>query len=97
VLRRLFEEMDVNHDGRVTMQELVDGKCFSMLDRLPNVDLACKEALKAALLHAMRPQGGHAKHARLDREACRWMLSGSDNIQPTTLFGHGLSPYPVFS
>jgi len=75
VLRRLFEEMDVNHDGRVSMQELVDGKCFSMLDRLPHVDLACKEALKAALLHSMRPQGGHGKHARLGREAGRWMLS----------------------
>lgn len=75
VLRQLFEEMDVNHDGRVSLQELVDGQCFSTLERLPNVDLACKEALKAALLHAMRPQGGHDKHARLGREAGRWMLS----------------------
>ena len=75
VLRRLFDEMDINGDGKVSLQECVDGQCFSFIDHLDNVDYKCKESLKAALLRAMRPQGGHEKHERLGREAARWVLA----------------------
>ena len=66
--------MDINHDGRVSLQEFVDGQVFSALERLPNVDRKAKEAMKEHLLHAMRPQGGHGKHERLAREAGRWKV-----------------------
>lgn len=75
VLRRLFDEMDINGDGKVSLQECVDGQCFSFIDHLHSVDHKCKESLKAALLRAMRPQGGHEKHERLGREAARWVLA----------------------
>ena len=71
-LKRLFDAMDTNKDGRVSLQEFVDGQVFSELEKLPDVDRKAKEAMKAHLLHAMRPQGGHGKHARLAREAGRW-------------------------
>ena len=74
VLKRLFDAMDINHDGRVSLQEFVDGQVFSALEKLPNVDRKAKEAMKAHLLHAMRPQGGHGKHERLAREAGRWKV-----------------------
>jgi len=74
VLRQLFDAMDINHDGRVSLQEFVDGQVFSALERLPNVDRKAKEAMKEHLLHAMRPQGGHGKHERLAREAGRWKV-----------------------
>ena len=65
-------DMDTNKDGRVSLQEFVDGQVFSELEKLPDVDRKAKEAMKAHLLHAMRPQGGHGKHERLAREAGRW-------------------------
>ena len=71
-LKRLFDAMDTNKDGRVSLQEFVDGQVFSELEKLPDVDRKAKEAMKAHLLHAMRPQGGHGKHERLAREAGRW-------------------------
>ena len=74
ILRRIFDGMDVNRDGKVSMQEFVDSQGFSFLQHLPDVDQSCREALREALLRAMRPQGGHNKHARLGREAGRWLL-----------------------
>ena len=71
-LKRLFDAMDTNKDGRVSLQEFVDGQVFSELEKLPDVDRKAKEAMKAHLLHAMRPQGGHGKHERLGCEAGRW-------------------------
>ena len=74
VLRHLFQEMDINNDGKVSLKEFVDGQVFSFLDSLPNVDIKSKEAIKAHLLYAMRPQGGHDRHERLGREAGRWKV-----------------------
>ena len=74
ILHRIFDEMDVNHDGKVSMQEIIDSQGFSFLHHLPNIDRSGREALREALLRAMRPQGGHSKHDRLGREAGRWLL-----------------------
>jgi hypothetical protein len=55
--------MDINKDGRVSLLEFVNARCFQAGETAwRGSDRKAKEAMKVDLLHAMRPQSGHENH-----------------------------------
>ncbi len=62
-LKHLFDAMDINKDGRVSLLEFVNARCFQAGETAwRGSDRKAKEAMKVDLLHAMRPQSGHENH-----------------------------------